>query len=540
MNHRGLVPNTVFAALVVVSASCGGGDTPARPRVDIDAGAIAGIRLEDGMVAFRGIPYAAPPVGELRWRPPQEVQPWEGVRDASAFGPACMQFALGGSQRTPTGMSEDCLTVNVWTSEDALSGGSECPVLVWIHGGGFRLGTGASPSFDSNRLVKDGVVLVTLNYRLGRLGFFAHPALAAEHPDEPRGNYWFMDQVAALRWVQRNIAAFGGDPSKVTITGASAGGASVNTHMISPASAGLFRAASSISGGGDIMFCRLTEPWITGPSLEAKSVAWTDGAELGGADADPDSLRALPAEQVIDRGFDAGSGDFIAVDNDLIPDLPTVVFGGGHHNDVPYIAGGTSFEGSNHLGAGGDPTMIYQLLQGGRPEVREAYGLTDGEVDPAELGLELYGDAFFVAPPRMLAAAAARIGSSPAYLYHYAYEFTNQPQEWRGAPHAINASFILGGFSGVTEWNGLAITAADQRAMELVYDYWLRFISTANPNGDGLPEWPTYHSETDITMVFDQHGATAVPGFRAKILDFLDAEYERGLSLLDQEIRDDS
>jgi para-nitrobenzyl esterase len=531
MGTRSTGLGALFIGLVLFCQPCVGEDAPQPPVVKIDSGRISGVLLEDGMVAFRGIPFAAPPVGALRWRPPQPAEPWRGVRDASAFGPACMQFELV-RNRTPTGMSEDCLTVNVWTSEKALEAGTKRPVLVWIHGGGFRLGTGASPSFDSNQLVHDGVILVTFNYRLGRLGFFAHPALAAEHPDEPRGNYWFMDQVAALEWVHRNIGAFGGDPAKVTITGASAGGASVNTHMISPASKGLFRAASSISGGGDIMYCRLTEPWITGPSLEAKSAAWAEGAGLGGAGATPDVLRAVSAEVVIDQSFDAGSGDFIAVDGDLVPDIPTVIFGEGRRNDVPYIAGGTSYEGSNHLGAGGDPVQIYQMLQGGRPEVHEAYGLAEDEVDPYELGLELYGDAFFVAPPRMLAAAAARTGSSPTYLYHYAYPFSNQPAEWRGAPHAINSSFVLGGFENLTRLGAVEITDRDQKAMALVYDYWLRFVETGDPNGDGLPEWPAYDPETDVTLVFDDRGATAVAGFRAKVLDFYNAEYERGFRLI--------
>jgi para-nitrobenzyl esterase len=523
-DHRWL-----FVLLSLSITVCGQSAEDEAPTVVIDTGRISGVRLEGDMVAFKGIPYASPPVGELRWRPPQPVEPWTGVHDASEFGPACLQFELM-RNRTPAGMSEDCLTVNVWTSAEVIGDGAKLPVLVWIHGGGFRVGSGAGSYFDDNGLVEDGIVLVSFNYRLGRMGFFAHPALATEHPDEPRGNYWFMDQVAALEWVQRNIGAFGGEPTKVTITGASAGGASVNTHMISPASAGLFRAASSISGGGDIMFCNLTEPWVTGLSLETKSAAWADKVGLGGADATPEALRAVPAEQVIDQGFDAGSGDFIAVDGILVPDFPSTVFGEGRHNDVPYIAGGTSYEGSNHLGAGGDPLQIYQLMLGGRPEVREAYGLTEDEVDTTILGLELYGDAFFVAPPRMLAAAAS--GSSPAFLYHYAYDFTNQPAEWLGAPHAINSSFILGGFSDLTSWNGLEITENDQRAMKLVYDYWKRFIKTGDPNGEGLPEWPAYDPGEDVTLVFEQRGATAVPGFRARVLDFIDAEYARLLAIV--------
>jgi para-nitrobenzyl esterase len=522
----------VCVSLVVVVQSSGSQDAPKAPVVEIDSGQIAGEPLDGDMVAFRGIPYAAPPVGPLRWRPPQPVEPWDGVRDATEFGPACMQFEFM-RNRTPAGMSEDCLTVNVWTSEDALKAETKRPVLVWIHGGGFRLGTGASPSFDSNRLVEDGVVLVSLNYRLGRLGFFAHPALAVEHPGEPRGNYWFMDQVAALEWVQRNIAAFGGDPSMVTITGASAGGASVNTHMISPRSIGLFRAASSISGGGDIMFCKLTEPWLTGLPLEAKSAAWADRAGLGGEDATPTALLAVAAEKVIDQSFDAGAGDFIAVDGDVVPDIPTVVFSHGRHNDVPYIAGGTSYEGSNHLGAGGDPVQIYGMLLGGRPEVHEAYGVEGDEVDTRELGLAMYGDAFFVGPPRMLARLASKRGRSPAYLYHYDYVFDGERARWPGAPHAINSSFILGGFNQKKLWGIVDTTDRDRAVMKLVYDYWLRFIETGDPNGGGDPKWPAYDPATDVTLVFDERGATAVPGFRAKILDFFEADYRQMPILLE-------
>ena len=227
------------AALVLGLMALWGGGAQAQdaPVVRIDSGALRGI-TDQGVASFRNIPYAAPPVGKLRWRPPQAPRAWNKVRDASAFGPICPQnYNPSDNGVGPLPASEDCLTLNVWTPAEV---GAARPVMVWIHGGGFVNGSASAPLYDGDALARQGVVVVTLNYRLGWLGFFAHPALSATQPGEPLGNYGLMDQIAALKWVQRNIAAFGGDPGNVTLFGESAGGMSVNKLMISPAARGLF------------------------------------------------------------------------------------------------------------------------------------------------------------------------------------------------------------------------------------------------------------------------------------------------------------
>lgn len=230
---------------VQVPASAAGQD--AQPVIQTKSGKLRGAN-QDGIAVFKGIPFAAPPVGQFRWRPPQPVAAWQGVRDALEFGPDCAQAGWGGSPGTITkGSSEDCLYLNLWAPAKAKA---KLPVMVWIHGGGFVGGSGSSPETFGDQFARQGVVLVTINYRLGRLGFFAHPALRQEHPEEPKGNYGYMDQIAALQWVQENIAAFGGDPKNVTVFGFSAGGVSVHSLMTIPAAKGLFHKAICQSSGG--------------------------------------------------------------------------------------------------------------------------------------------------------------------------------------------------------------------------------------------------------------------------------------------------
>ncbi len=314
--------------------------------VRVEGGLVSGV-VADGVVAYKGIPYAAPPVGDLRWRAPQPAAPWTGVRVADAYGHDCMQEPFP-SDAAPLGTppAEDCLYVNVWAPEKPAS--PKLPVMVWIHGGGFVNG-GASPAvYDGRHFAKRGVVFVSLNHRLGRFGFFAHPALSSENPKGPLGNYGYLDQIAALKWVQKNVAAFGGDPGNVTVFGESAGGGSVHTLMVSPLARGLFHKAIVESGGGragGIMTPRNLK------EAEAVGVAFAKLAGVTGEDAAAlAALRKLPAPDLV-RGLnlmtmgqqrDTYAGPMI--DGQIVAEEPETAFRAGRQARVPYLVGANNRE----------------------------------------------------------------------------------------------------------------------------------------------------------------------------------------------------
>ncbi|MFX0557477.1 carboxylesterase family protein [Maribacter sp. CXY002] len=278
------------------------------PKVKIELGSIRGIH-EDGVDIFKGIPYAAPPVGAFRWRAPQPITPWEGELDASEYGPNCAQSGWGGAPGTIVeGSSEDCLYLNLWKPASA-NAGSKLPVMVWIHGGGFVGGSGSGPGIAGNKFAKKEVILITINYRLGRLGHFAFPALSVENPEEPKGSYAYMDQIAALKWVQKNVDAFGGDPDNVTIFGFSAGGVSVHSLMTIPDAKGLFHKGISQSGGGrdGVLTGRPireenADPFYTA-SAETIGINFAKKHGIEGTDAAAlAKLRALSVEEIVDGG----------------------------------------------------------------------------------------------------------------------------------------------------------------------------------------------------------------------------------------------
>ena len=307
------------------------------------------------MSIFKGIPYAAAPVGDLRWRPFQPIGPWEGVRDASEFGANCAQRGFGrGGDSIADNSSEDCLFLNLWKPAEAKPG-AKLPVMVWIHGGAFVFGSGSNPSFSGEPFAKQGIILVTFNHRLGRLGFFAFPALSREFPDEPKGNFAYMDQIAALNWVQQNIAAFGGDPNNVTIFGESAGGVSVHTHLTSPLSRGLFHKAISQSGGGrdGVLTGRPMRDDVVDSlypvSAETIGMNFARRHRIEGTDEDAlAKLRALSVAEIVDGGQESdGPGGPVTysgpiLDGRLAVETAESAYEAGRQAKVPLIIGSNS------------------------------------------------------------------------------------------------------------------------------------------------------------------------------------------------------
>lgn len=486
-----------FAALLaVVLLSAGSPAAAEAPAVRVVEGQAQGVD-EDGVAVFKGLPYAAPPVGPLRWRPPQPPAAWAGVRDASAYGADCVQKRGGwDSTQSKLPVSEDCLTLNVWAPSKAAG----LPVMVWIHGGGFTMGSGSQPLFDGGKLARRGVVVVTLNYRLGRFGFFAHPALTAEDA-AALGNYGLMDQVAALQWVKRNIAAFGGDPDKVTIFGESAGGGSVIQHMLMKPSQGLFRAAASESGGG-------RDVWPTLAEAEQKGVAFAVKAGVPGADAGAlAQLRGLPAKTV------AGNLDLLSgepdtysgpmIDGRLVTQRPSDGFAAGRAAKVPFLVGANS----NELGfipaifLGPVTAAAAKQLGDDRDAVMKAYG------SKAEYDARLASDLTFVEPARFLAAQTAGRGQ-PTWLYSFGYVPTAQRASQKGAGHATELAFVFGNLGVLAK----PATPEDEQAAALVGDYWTAFARTGDPNGAGRPAWPRYDAKTNRRLEISITGAaTAGP-----------------------------
>ena len=433
----------------------------AAQQVAIDSGAVTGVTA-DSIASFKGIPYAAPPLGAGRWSAPAPVQPWSAPRDATAYGPDCMQNPLPGIQPGSRPMSEDCLTLNVWTPKPAK--GAKLPVMVWIHGGGFVGGSGTLPETDGAALARRDVVIVSFNYRLGRFGFFAHPALGQD------GNWGLMDQVAALKWVQRNIAAFGGDPAKVTIFGESAGGESVSRLMASPVAKGLFARAIVASGGG-------RDDWPTLADAQAKGQAF--GARAGAADAA--ALRVLPADKVLgglalmSKEEDRYSGPM--TDGTIVPAGAETIFAGGKQARIPYIIG------SNDDELGFIPAPFRAMVNG---PIEKSLGAATTAVKAAyasedEANRRLGGDAMFAEPALAFGLLQAHAGA-PTFLYRFGYVLEGQRKPDLGAVHASDVAFQFGNLPADA-------TAADRAAAKQLGDYWTNFAKTGDPNGSGLPVW---------------------------------------------------
>ena len=462
-------------------------------EAQVTGGRLTGAEV-NGIVSFKGIPFAAPPVGALRWKAPQAVQPWAAVKPADKFGPGCVQASSPYTQ-VPS-MSEDCLYLNVWTP--AKAAGDRLPVMVWIYGGAFTGGAASMAAYDGTRLAEKGVVLVTFNYRLGPFGFLAHPELTKES-GKGSGNYGLQDQIAALRWVKENIAKFGGDASRVTIFGESAGGISVSMLTVSPYAKGLFQRAISESGGNFGIPRTANEAGATSPTLH---VAEADGQRfrqaLGAADLK--AARDVPAEKILAASSGGAMVRFWPVfDGDVIPGDQYKLYEAVKFNDTPILVGTNSDEGNLFVRS--------STTSGFETQVRNGYGKSADAVlaayphatdDQASRGAkDLFRDSTFAWGTWAWAKLQSEKGKGKAYVYYFDHR---TPQSPSGANHAAEIGFVFRNLAG---GRGGAPTAAETALSELMSSYWTNFAKTGDPNGAGLPAWPVFTAGDQRVMYFD-------------------------------------
>lgn len=498
------------SALMAIAAaflmSAVGSATEAGPVIEIAQGKLAG--ASDGSVdRFLNIPFAAAPVGPLRWRSPQAARQWTGVRNAASLGPACPQkirpaLVAGGIAER---QSEDCLQLNVWRPK----GARKLPVMVWVHGGAHVVGSGTFPVFDGTAFARQGVILVTINYRLGALGYFAHPALRTDaQRSEPIGNYGLMDQLAALRWVKSNITAFGGDPKQVTLFGESAGAIGVTTLLASREAKGLFARAIVQSG------IALADP----PNLEAeeaRGIALAGRAGAGRA-ATLSELRALPTEALIAAADTNAAGAMFGpfIDGKLLLEAPWRTFARGEPIDVPILVGANSNEASVILAMGVRPASALAYLGADTGAGRAAYGTDLGD---EELARQVLGDAWFVAPARWLAERMQN--GKPSYLYHFAYVAEGRRDKAKGAAHGSEIPYIFGTLDYLASLAG-PVSEADKRFSAMISACWVAFAKGGAPRCALVPGWPRYSSSDDRLALFAPQSGT-VGNFRKAQIDHL-------------------
>jgi len=487
---------------VVLALAFSGPASANNDTIKVEGGLISGTAA-DGVRSYKGIPFAAPPVGDLRWKAPQPVVAWEGVRPCDSFGPECPQAPYPAGSiyaRPPEKQSEDCLYLNVWTAARAAD---KRPVMVWIHGGALTRGSGANPVYDGTALAKKGVVLVTINYRLGPLGYLAHPELTGESPQHASGNYGVLDQIAALKWVQKNIAAFGGDPTRVTIFGESAGSWSVNVLVASPLARGLFHRAIGESGASFNRMAYLKEDRNGLASAEKIGSAF---ARAAGADS-LKTLRAVPADKLIEVFNNDPEGKKFRtqpnVDGWALPDEIRSLFAQARQNDVPVIVGSNA----NEMTTLTPPDSLPKTLAEYRKRQASQYGEALKEFDAAypvnneaevrAAYLSSLRDLAFTLPMRTWARMTAT-GHARAYLYFFSHAPPNPNSKMLGAYHAAEIAYV---FNNLRRLNRPVEDGDDQLA-EAMSSYWVNFATTGDPNGKGLPKWTAYERTAEPYMDF--------------------------------------
>ena len=515
-----LYPQRTALLLLVLLTGIGAGcAAPDRP-LQLEGGAITGVPGTDPAVTvYKGIPYAAPPVGDLRWQAPQAPASWDGTLAADTFSDACVQDLQ--RSRAPWtepfmhqgDASEDCLYLNIWTTAGS---GEARPVLVYIHGGGFNEGSGSIAVYDGEALAKKEVVVVTINYRVGPLGYLAHPELTADSPDQSSGNYGMLDQVAALEWVQRNIEAFGGDPGNVTIAGQSAGAMSVYFLTASPLAEGLFHRAIVQSGPGGLASFGLVSVRGSAALLADAEATGVLFAEARGATSLA-ALRALSVEAIMQSdGTQQGLRFRPVIDGHFLLDDVATIYADGNQNDVPMLSGfnadeGSAFPGYREMSLTGLQAMAEQRFGPLAPQMLDVYGV-DSDEAAARAHIESLQDLAAVAMHN-LAAARAETAQTPEYLYYFERGIPWPDRPEFGAFHTGEVPYVFNTLDKLDRpWEAL-----DRELAETVTSYWANFATHGNPNGPNLPEWPAFSPEGASFMVFGANtGVTALPADGAR------------------------
>ncbi len=498
-----------------------GSGLPARAadRVKTASGVVQGASDPATKIrVFKGIPFAAPPVGNLRWQPPQPAAPWRGMKKANVFGPRCMQGAIFSDMVfRDAGPSEDCLYLNVWTP--AKKANASLPVMVWIYGGGFQAGAASEPRQDGAALAEKGVVVVSLNYRLGVFGFFSHPELTKESPNHASGNYGLMDQTAALSWVQKNIAAFGGNPENVTIFGESAGSMSVSAQMASPLAKGLFKQAIGESGA----VFPLTPPLPSLAKQEGAGIAF--GESIGATNLQ--QLRAKPADGLLKAALASKEYRFREnVDGYFFPRDPAAIYASGQQAHVALLAGWNADEQSAASFFGKDAITKENY----EAKVREEFGEHAPEIlklYPADTDEQMKTSARDLASDRFIAYSTWKwleeqllTGGAPVYRYHFEQVppvAAGEPS--RGAYHSADIKYVF----ETLDSEKLGWTDSDRKASDMISSYWTNFAKAGDPNGSGLPNWPRYNKADSYQVMHLQVSGSAMPQARP---DQLRARYE--------------